>query len=597
MMGIVYLIVSWILVAAAQPFRSILCSIATSIFGYALFWLFLSGIKKRKNRFLLSLFWAASIELVHNSWMIDTTFQGIYIVFVCLGMSVLLGMQFALFCLWIPDCKNAALRLQGGVVSGAVLKAALLAFFWVWAEWLRLFFLCGWTWNPIGIALTALPLSCFALQLWGMLGLSFWVFFTNALVYQVLFFRSFSKKSLFLISTCAVLPYLYGALFLALTTKSTKAASHRVVLLESHLLPCERQPLVHHEEKWVHPLEQWRSYLRQLKAARQGQVDLVLFPEGALFFPMNACVYSFDSAWKVLQELIGSEEASLRRSLPPWEAPYAEFSFEEKKCRVSNAFFAQTIANYLDTDVVIGLEAVERQGSAECFFQSAFFFSRQNASPAHPAHHEVYHKRKLLPLAEYLPFSFCKKWTELYGISDFYTPGSEAVRFQGKISMAPFICYEETFGDFVRSSLHNQVDLIVFLSNDGWYPNSNLALQHFWHGMLRSFELGIPIVRACNYGISGAIDPYGRFSFSAKKAGSKENISGKNISGKNVPDKNILVPKITSISLHTYRTPYRYWGDSGILLLSILISAPILFTEKARKRNNQPKVSVLLPPP
>ena len=74
-------------------------------------------------------------------------------------------------------------------------------------------------------------------------------------------------------------------------------------------------------------------------------------------------------------------------------------------------------------------------------------------------------------------------------------------------NILPLICYEVIFPSFVRKSISNNTDLLVNISNDGWFGNFSGPKQHFVHAQFRSIELGIPMVRSSNKGISGLISP------------------------------------------------------------------------------------------
>ena len=85
------------------------------------------------------------------------------------------------------------------------------------------------------------------------------------------------------------------------------------------------------------------------------------------------------------------------------------------------------------------------------------------------------------------------------------------------------ICYEGTFGDVCRRLVmrgrHKQADILVNLSNDGWfvwkwgsgpYRGSTEHAQHLAQYCFRAVECRTPVVRAVNTGISGSIDSCGR---------------------------------------------------------------------------------------
>src|SRR5262249_32659659 len=121
-----------------------------------------------------------------------------------------------------------------------------------------------------------------------------------------------------------------------------------------------------------------------------------------------------------------------------------------------------------------------------------------------------YEKRVLVPLAEYMPFKWCESLAKAYGIVSFYTPGKEAKVFEGFLPFAASICYEETFPDLIREGRLKGAEAFVNITNDNWYPNSKLPRQHFDHGKLRAIENGVPLFRACNSGVTTAVDSLGR---------------------------------------------------------------------------------------
>ena len=78
-----------------------------------------------------------------------------------------------------------------------------------------------------------------------------------------------------------------------------------------------------------------------------------------------------------------------------------------------------------------------------------------------------------------------------------------------KANILPLICYEVIFPNFVRNSISNNTNLLVNISNDGWFGNFSGPRQHFTHALFRSIELGIPLIRSSNKGYSGLISPIG----------------------------------------------------------------------------------------
>ena len=121
----------------------------------------------------------------------------------------------------------------------------------------------------------------------------------------------------------------------------------------------------------------------------------------------------------------------------------------------------------------------------------------------------TYDKKVLVPFGEYFPLS--KFFKILFPENVFFknelTKGDEDQSFY--LNISPLICYEVIFPSFVRNSISDQTTLLVNISNDGWFGNFSGPKQHFAHARFRSIELGIPLIRSSNKGISGLIGPLG----------------------------------------------------------------------------------------
>ena len=123
-----------------------------------------------------------------------------------------------------------------------------------------------------------------------------------------------------------------------------------------------------------------------------------------------------------------------------------------------------------------------------------------------------YDKMHLVPFGEYVPFKrllfFAESMTRQVGE---FVPGTEYTlsSLDGhRISTA--ICYESIFPDLVRRFAKRGSELIVVITNDGWFGESSAPYQHLRMGIVRSVENRRYMVRTANTGISAIIDPYGR---------------------------------------------------------------------------------------
>jgi apolipoprotein N-acyltransferase len=124
-----------------------------------------------------------------------------------------------------------------------------------------------------------------------------------------------------------------------------------------------------------------------------------------------------------------------------------------------------------------------------------------------------YDKILLVPFSEIMPFEarFPILSRVNLGGASFKRGGSESVfRINGNLEIAPYICYEIIFPDFVRRRLKESTNLLVNVTNDGWFGRSSGPYQHAAMAQMRSIENGITLARAANSGISMFVDPYGR---------------------------------------------------------------------------------------
>jgi apolipoprotein N-acyltransferase len=128
-----------------------------------------------------------------------------------------------------------------------------------------------------------------------------------------------------------------------------------------------------------------------------------------------------------------------------------------------------------------------------------------------------YDKINLVPFGEYVPepFGFVNRITQ--EISDF-VPGNRIVVFPMVSPMdsrgagqrlGVFICYESVFPDEVRQFVKGGANLLVNISNDGYFGHSAAREQHLEIARMRAVENSRWLIRSTNDGITAVIDPAG----------------------------------------------------------------------------------------
>lgn len=77
------------------------------------------------------------------------------------------------------------------------------------------------------------------------------------------------------------------------------------------------------------------------------------------------------------------------------------------------------------------------------------------------------------------------------------------------VYIAPVICYESIYGEFIGKYIRNQANLIAVITNDGWWGNTQGHKQHLALSRLRAIETRKTLIRSANTGISAVINPKG----------------------------------------------------------------------------------------
>ncbi|HAW47204.1 MAG TPA: apolipoprotein N-acyltransferase, partial [Roseovarius sp.] len=127
----------------------------------------------------------------------------------------------------------------------------------------------------------------------------------------------------------------------------------------------------------------------------------------------------------------------------------------------------------------------------------------------------VYDKHHLVPFGEYMPFGDLLARFGIYGLAanegQGYSagPGARLVDLGPLGRALPLICYE---GVFARDLLAapERPEFLLLITNDAWFGKISGPYQHLAQARLRSAELGLPMIRVANTGVSAMIDATGR---------------------------------------------------------------------------------------
>ena len=125
---------------------------------------------------------------------------------------------------------------------------------------------------------------------------------------------------------------------------------------------------------------------------------------------------------------------------------------------------------------------------------------------------QQYNKQKLVPFGEFLPFAKLlnklglKKITEGHG--SFLKGGKQKNIAIDNLNILPMICYEVIFTKLIQKA-HMNTNLVINISEDGWFGDTIGPHQHFAKGIFRAIEQNSFLIRSANKGISAIIDNKG----------------------------------------------------------------------------------------
>ena len=208
---------------------------------------------------------------------------------------------------------------------------------------------------------------------------------------------------------------------------------------------------------------------------------------------------------EVINELISiSSPVSNKKMLFIWPEGIIPNTYQNEMFLYSDIFEKSFSENHL-----IGLGVTKKEVKNKFYNSFSIFDNKLNFI-------ENYNKVKLVPFGEFLPF---EKILNLIGLrtitNDFgsFTKGNkrDVIEINNnllkELKFLPLICYEIIYsGNLTKNT---DFDLIINISEDGWFGESIGPKQHFEHSIYRAIETGKYILRSSNNGMSAIINPLG----------------------------------------------------------------------------------------
>ena len=242
--------------------------------------------------------------------------------------------------------------------------------------------------------------------------------------------------------------------------------------------------------------EIYRTHHQLTGRAVKYQPDLVVWPEAMFRFPMHESDPDMSDA--DLDEVLAAQFPGSPMTAEYWKNGSSQRSIRQ-------------LAAMSNAGVIIGITVLDAHSDAVATYNSAVFADpEQGLRDRYDKIHRVIFG-EYIPLRDYFPF--IQRLTPFRGEWGL-TAGEQMKVFQHKEwRILPTICFEDTVPHLVRnmvSSANSEgqppVDLLVNLTNDGWFHGSSELDQHLITSQFRAIETRTPMARAVNTGISAIID-------------------------------------------------------------------------------------------
>ncbi|VAW86980.1 Apolipoprotein N-acyltransferase / Copper homeostasis protein CutE [hydrothermal vent metagenome] len=408
---------------------------------------------------------------------------------VSFGLSIFLVSLFVSFLALFPAFSGMLVARLLSSATKPIACVCLLASSWVFIEWVRGMIFTGFPWLNVGYSQIEGPLSAFAPVL-GVYGISGLLALLAAILAWVFVRRKFLWVTGYLLFASIIT---IGLGLSQLQWTQTLGKPIKVSLIQGN---------IPQDMKWLPELRQPSMDLYRDLSRDNWDSDLIIWPETALPDFYHRSLGFID-----------------------------DLNIEAQQNK---------------TDILLGVLYMDIE--SDRYYNSVIALSDKNNA--------FYHKRHLVPFTEYLPMK-----SVLGALVDFMNvpmsnfgagkKGQTLLHVAG-VDVGVSICFEDAFGEEMIALLP-QASVLVNVSNDAWFEGTDAPYQHLQMAQMRALELGRPMLRATNTGVTAVMDHLGRFQSIAP---------------------NLEIAVLTeSIQPMKGITPYVRFGNAPVVICFLLILA------------------------
>ena len=416
---------------------------------------------KKQNNFTLTLF----SFVTFFTWNLITTYWLYYASF--------FGMSFAII-------VNSALMSSIVLISlilrkrlGDKLSAIFFITLWICFEKFHLNWDFSWPWLNLGNVFSEKTAIIQWYEYTGVFGGTLWVLCSNFIGY--LCFKKIQSKGNYKSETLALAFIIFLPMFCSLLIYKN------MIIVENKLKTTIIQPNIDpYDEKFNRSNDQNLKYLQSILSDKINRNSLIILPETYFSDGTQINSLSYSNLIRDLKEINKIYNTEILTGIELYQV----FDDSTK---------VQDFSNKLENNRWLDL------------FNGALFISED---------FEIYKKSKLVVGIEKTPYKNILEpilgslLIDFGGLS--YSRGYQSDRsvFNSKndVKIAPIICYESIYGEYVGDYVKNGANLLAIITNDGWWNNTEGHKQHLSYAKLRSIETRKNIVRSANTGISSIIN-------------------------------------------------------------------------------------------